>query len=232
MGTPCSLCTACGLGWRILRPHVSQVCPAACEESPTIKVGPVEPCPPYSFCRYGVLLPRKTSKYVRQPGGPAPRPPSPPSKLPSPPRAPGVSGGLPIAGWGQVVSDHSGQVLAAAHIGIEVPSISKSRGNIYVSQDAAKSWAKSAGAGTRIWMSLSISGNGQVFLAGTSGGSLYTSSDGFNWTARATSVGAVSWYATAASYDGTRLVAAVAFYGLIYTSSDKVSCKPASQLPK
>lgn len=154
-----------------------------------------------------MIVPRKTAKYVKPPA------PPPPARL---------SRGLPSdQEWRIVASDSSGSVLAAA--GYETHT-SWGYSQIYVSRDAARTWAKAIQAGGfSSWSSVSVSGNGRLFLASMVDNYLYTSSNGQNWTARATSYGKVHWAATAASYDGMRLAAAAGLVSTgIFTSSDGV----------
>lgn len=125
-------------------------------------------------------------------------------------------GSLPLAQYGAVGSSANGQVLAAAGY----PGAGGY--DIFVSRNAGGDWVKASKPGPKAGLTVSISGDGQVFLASELGGLLWTSRDGANWTARAASLGNLTWGATAASYNGQRLAAA-AFQGLIHTSSDQVS---------
>ncbi|KAL4441041.1 hypothetical protein ABPG77_010472 [Micractinium sp. CCAP 211/92] len=165
---------------------------------------------PCAMYKYGVLAPRQTAKYV-------------------PPPAPPPSSRLPPLGWNLVASDSAGRVLAAAgDDSYSVDSYTISR--VFTSQDAARTWTGSINASyidacavcSEYWSSLSISGDGSLFLAGTDDEYLYTSGNGRNWTRRAASFRQIWWAATAASYDGMRLAAAADFFGTgIITSSDR-----------
>ncbi len=169
-------------------------------------------------CRYGVLIPRHTARYV-------------PPPAPSPPKH---SSRLPPLGWKLVASDSAGRVLAAA--GEDSHSVAGfTIDRVSTSQDAARTWTASINASlldscvacSSDWRSLrwsgTISGDGSLFLAGTTDEYLYASNNGRNWTRRAASYGPLGWDATAASYDGMRLAAVAGFTDLaIYTSTDGV----------
>lgn len=156
------------------------------------------------YCRYGVIAPRRPVKYVKPP---APQPP------------PASRKRAPLVDWWIIAADSSFRTWAGA--GFEF-SGGPPFNRLYTSRNAGYTWSAPAEAELNaIWFSLSVAGNGKLFLAGKRNEYLYTSTDGTNWTARATSLGRLDWRATASSYDGARLAAAAD--GALYTSADGVS---------
>ena len=81
-------------------------------------------------------------------------------------------------------------------------------GYLNVSTDDGQTWTQLTNAGSRDWLKVVISANGQRIAAAEAGGLIYTSSDaGSTWIGRAGSGPTYYWTSLVASDDGMRLAA-------------------------
>ena len=84
-------------------------------------------------------------------------------------------------------------------------------------QMAGAAWTARTSAGSRDWLAISCSADGQRIAAVVYGGYIYTSTDGgATWTER-TGAGSRNWYGVPGSEDMS-IIAAGAYGNYIYTS--------------